>query len=137
LAANNGNDSIAAALAEISENLTKLVQDEIALAKAEVSGQVRSLSAGVAAIAAGAVFGIFAVVFLLEALAWGLNGLIVSGTGALFIGFFIVFVVLLALAVFAAWFAWHKLKVGVPTPSMAIDEAKKISATVTSARGQD
>jgi hypothetical protein len=33
-------------------------------------------------------------------------------------------------------FAWRKLRVGAPTPKLAIDEAKKITATVKS-RGED
>jgi hypothetical protein len=36
------------------------------------------------------------------------------------------------LTVGAFLFAWRKLKVGAPTPKMAIDEAKKITATVKS-----
>jgi hypothetical protein len=33
--------------------------------------------------------------------------------------------------VMAFVFAWRKLKAGAPTPKMAIDEAKKIRATVS------
>jgi hypothetical protein len=35
-----------------------------------------------------------------------------------------------ALTIAAFLFAWRKLRVGAPTPTMAIDEAKKITATV-------
>jgi hypothetical protein len=132
LAANNGNETIAAALSEISDNLTSLVHDEIELAKAEVGEKVTSLAAGAAAVAAGAVFGIFALVFGLETIAWGINGIFVSGTGALFLGFLVVFLLLVALAIGAAWFAWRKLRVGAPVPTMAIDEARKVRKTVTS-----
>ena len=41
-------------------------------------------------------------------------------------------VLLVALTSFAFLFAWRKLKVGAPTPKMAIGEAKKIRATVKS-----
>ena len=37
---------------------------------------------------------------------------------------------LLAVTAGAFLFAWRKLKVGAPTPKMAIDEAKKIRATL-------
>jgi hypothetical protein len=128
---NQQNDSIAAAIAEISESLTKLVQDEIELAKAEVTHKISSLARGAAAVAAGAVFGVFAVVFMLMTLAWGLDSILVNGAGNIFLGFLITFGVLLLLALGAFLFAWRKLKVGAPVPTMAIDEAKKIQATVT------
>ncbi len=130
--AENGQpDSVAAALAEISESLTKLVQDEIALAKAEIAQKLSSIMRGAAAVAAGAVFGVFAVIFMLSTLAWGLDAILVGGVGNVFLGFLIVFGVLLVLALITFLFAWRKLKVGAPIPSMAIDEAKKIQATVT------
>ena len=40
------------------------------------------------------------------------------------------FILLLLLAAAAFLFAWRKLKVGAPTPDLAIDEARKIRATV-------
>ena len=130
--ADNGQpDSIAAAITEVSESLTKLVQDEIELAKAEVVEKASALARGAAAVAAGAVFGVFAVIFVLLTLAWALDGLLVSGTGKVWLGFLIVLGVLLVLTVGAFLFAWRKLKVGAPTPKMAIDEAKKIRETVT------
>jgi protein-S-isoprenylcysteine O-methyltransferase Ste14 len=132
LPADNGHpDSIAAAIAEVSESLTKLVQDEIELAKAEVIEKASALARGAAAVAAGAVFGVFAVIFVLLTAAWALDGLLVSGTGKVWLGFLIVLGVLLVLTVGAFLFAWRKLKVGAPTPKMAIDEAKKIRETVS------
>jgi hypothetical protein len=41
-----------------------------------------------------------------------------------------VFGVLGFMAIAAFMFAWRKLRVGAPTPKMAIDEAKKIRETV-------
>lgn len=132
MAAGNGpQESIAAAITEVSESLTKLVQDEIELAKSEVVEKATSLARGAAAVAAGAVFGVFAVIFFLLTLAWVFDGIFVSGAGDLWLGFLIVLVVLLLLTGGAFIFAWKKLKVGAPTPSMAIDEARKIRATVS------
>jgi uncharacterized protein YybS (DUF2232 family) len=88
--------------------------------------KVSSLARGAAAIAFGAVFGIFALIIGLGTLAWGLNSLLSS----LWLGFLITFALLLALTGGAFLFAWRKLKVGAPTPKMAIDEAKKIRETV-------
>ena len=119
--------NLAQVVTEVSERMSLLVRDEIELAKAEVSQKVSSIARGAAAVAAGAVFGVFALVFLLLTAAWGLNSLI----GSLWLGFLIVLVVLLALTVGAFLFAWRKLKVGAPAPTMALDEAKKIRATVS------
>jgi Putative Actinobacterial Holin-X, holin superfamily III len=92
-----------------------------------VTQKVTSLGKGIVAIAAGAVFGVFAVIFLLLTIAWGLNSLF----GSIWLGFLVVFGVLLIATVGASLFAWRKLKVGAPVPTMAIDEAKKIRATVS------
>ena len=118
-------------MTEVSERMSVLVREEIELAKAEVMVKVMSIARGAVAVAAGAIFGVFAVIFALMALAWGLDDIIVSGTGNLWIGFAIVLAVLGVLAVTAFLFAWRKLTVGAPTPKMAIDEAKKIRETVS------
>jgi uncharacterized membrane protein YqjE len=125
------NDSLAAAVTEVSDKLGILVREEVELAKAEVSEKVSGLARGAAAVAIGAVFGVFALVFVLLTIAWGLNSII----GSIWWGFAIVMVVLVALTFGAFIFAWRKLKVGAPTPKLAIDEAKKITATVKS-RGE-
>jgi uncharacterized small protein (DUF1192 family) len=126
---NRGNETLAAAVTDVSERVTVLIREEIELAKAETVAKVSSLARGLIAVGAGAVFGVFALVMGFMTLAWGLSSFI-AGTGKIWIGFGIVFVVLLALTGGAFMFAWRKLKVGAPTPKMAIEEAKKISATV-------
>jgi uncharacterized small protein (DUF1192 family) len=127
LADSNGQpENIATAVAEVSERMSVLVREEIELAKAEMSQKVSSIARGAAAVAAGSVFGVFAVIFGMLTLAWGLNSLLTS----IWIGFAITFGVLIVLTVFAFLFAWRKLRVGAPTPKMAIDEAKKIRETV-------
>ena len=118
-------------MTEVSERVSVLIREEIELAKAEVREKVRSLTRGAIAIAAGAVFGIFGLVVLLSTIAWALNSAITGLAGSIWVGFLIVTGVLFALAVGAFVFAWRKLKVGAPKPDMAIDEAKKIRATVS------
>jgi uncharacterized small protein (DUF1192 family) len=131
LPAENGKpDSFGTTVTEVSERMSVLVREEIELAKAEVMVKVMSLARGAVAIAAGAVFGIFAVIFALMALAWGLDDVFVSGVGNIWIGFAIVLGALGILALGAFIFAWRKLTVGAPMPKMAIDEAKKIRETV-------
>jgi MFS family permease len=125
-------DTLGAAVSEVSERMSVLVREEIELAKAEVVTKVSSIARGAVAVVIGAVFGVFALIFGLETVAWA----IAEATNHEWIGFGAVFVALLLLAVFAFLFAWRKLKVGAPTPKMAIDEAKKIRTTV-SAGGKD
>jgi hypothetical protein len=121
------NENLAEALSEVSERLSVLVREEIELAKAEVTVKVKSYQRGAVAGAAGAVFGVFAIVFVLLTIAWSIN----DATGHLWIGFAVVMVVLLALTGFAFLFAWRKFSVGAPKPDMAIEEARRIRATVT------
>jgi uncharacterized small protein (DUF1192 family) len=124
-------DTLATTVTEISERMSLLVREEIELARAEMTQKASSLARGAAAVAAGAVFGVFAIIFLLLTIAWGLN----SAINSIWIGFAIVLVVLLLATAAAFLFARSKLRVGAPTPQMAIDEAKKIRETV-SAKGE-
>jgi uncharacterized small protein (DUF1192 family) len=131
LPAENGKpDTFGATVTEVSERMSVLVREEIELAKAEMIVKMTSIARGAAAVAAGAVFGVFMLVVLLEAVAWGINALLVPGAGSLWEGFAITTGLLAILAVGAFLFAWRKLRVGAPTPKMAIDEAKKIRETV-------
>jgi hypothetical protein len=121
------------AVTEVSDRVSNLVRDEIDLAKAEVTQKAMSIARGTAAVAAGAVFGVFAIVMGLEAAAWGLNAILVPGAGSIWEGFLIVFGVLAVFAVTAFMLAWRAFKRGTPpTPTMAIDEAKRIRETVAS-----
>jgi uncharacterized small protein (DUF1192 family) len=124
-------ENLATAVTEVSERMAVLVREEIELAKAEMSQKASSIARGAAAIGAGAVFGVFAVVFILQTIAWGIN----DAVGSLWVGFAIVMVVLILLTVGAFLFARRALRVGPPTPQMAIDEAKKIRETVSAAPG--
>jgi drug/metabolite transporter superfamily protein YnfA len=120
-------DTLGAAVSEVSERMSLLVREEIELAKAEVLTKASSIARGAAVAAVGAVFGVFALIFGLMTIAWA----VADATGYEWIGFAVVFVGLLLLTAFAFLFAWRKLKVGAPKPKMAIDEAKKIRATVS------
>ncbi len=140
MATKNGNsrngENIARAVTEVSEKMSVLIRDEIELAKAEVTQKVTSIAKGAVAVAAGAVFGVFAVIFALMTLAWGIDAIVVSGAGDIWIGFIAVFGALSVLTVTAFLFAWRKLRVGAPKPDMAIDEAKRIRETVAVKSGE-
>ena len=127
---NGTQENFATAVTEVSERVTVLIREEVELAKAEVTQKVSSLARGTVAVLLGAVFGVFALIFLLETAAWGLNAILIDGAGDLWIGFAIVFGVLALLTIVVFLFAWRKLRVGPPTPQMAIDEAKRIKETV-------
>jgi hypothetical protein len=129
-AENGAPENIATAVTDVSERVTQILRDEIELAKVEVTQKVTSLGKGVAAVAAGAVFGSFAVVFFLITVAWGLDDILINGAGGIWEGFAIVLGVLALATIGSFLFAWRKLRVGAPTPKMAIDEAKKVRATV-------
>ena len=127
---NGTQENFATAVTEVSERVSVLIREEVELAKAEVTQKVSSLARGTVAVLLGAVFGVFALIFLLETAAWGLNAILIDGAGDLWIGFAIVFGVLALLTIVVFLFAWRKLRVGPPTPQMAIDEAKRIKETV-------
>jgi cytochrome c biogenesis protein CcdA len=125
---NGQPDNLAAAVAEVSERVSVLVREEIELAKAEVRQKVKTFQQGIVGFTLAAVLGLLLVPFALLTLAWGLNDVFNS----LWLGFAIVLGVLLILMLLSALFGYRKIKKGVPTPTMAIDEAKKIRETVSS-----
>jgi hypothetical protein len=125
-------ENIATAVTEVSERVSLLIREEIELAKAEMTLKAMTIARGAAAAAAGGVFAVFAVVFFLLTLAWGLN----SALNSVWLGFLIVLVLLIIAAGAAFLFARSKLEVGPPTPDMALDEAKKIRETVARTTGK-
>jgi hypothetical protein len=129
-------ENIARAVTEVSERMSVLVREEIELAKVEVTRKVTSIAKGAVAVGAGAVFGVFVVIFALMALAWGIADIVNTGVGNIWIGFIAVAGLMFVLAIGAFVFAWRKLRVGAPKPDMAIDEAKKIRETVTVKAGE-
>jgi hypothetical protein len=131
LPAENGKpDTLGTTVTQVSERMSLLVREEIELAKAEMMVKVTSIARGAVAIVAGAVFAVFMLVLALDTLAWGLDAIIGNVAGDIWIGFAITTGAIALLAVAAFLFAWRKLRVGAPTPKMAIDEAKKIRDTV-------
>ena len=126
-AENNKPENIATAVTEVSERVTLLIREEIELAKAEVTQKVTKLARGAAIGAAAGVFGIFAFIYFLTTVAWLLNQVL----GSEWLGFLIVLVLLLALTGAGGLIAYRLLRVGAPMPTMAIDGAQKIRATMT------
>ena len=121
---------------EVSDRISTLVREEIELAKAEVGRKATTLAKGTVAVAAGAIFGVFGIVFLLLTIAWVLDALLIPGAGDIWEGFAIVTGGLAVLSALAFIIASRMLKRGVPpTPVMAIEEAKQIRETVVTKSG--
>src|SRR3954468_16693188 len=132
-AAQGAGTNIAQAIQEVSDRAQILVREEIELAKAEVTEKVTTLVKGaVVGILAG-VFAIIGLLFLLHGLAWLTWFALFSGSSNYFWGFFIVAGVLFLLGALGGFLAARAFKrASPPTPDLAIDEAKRIRATVQS-----
>jgi hypothetical protein len=127
------SQSIAAAIAEVSERASVLVREEIELAKAEVTEKAGKLMRGAAVGAAAGVFVLTALVFALVGCAWLLYFYLPGNTFAYFWGFFAMAVILLVLGALAGVIAARAVKkASPPVPNMAIEEARKIRDTVSS-----
>ena len=70
------DQSIADVLKSTVQDAQELLRSEIALAKAELRDEVRTVGTGAAALAAAGVAGLVALVFLLTALAWAVPPLL-------------------------------------------------------------
>jgi len=122
---------LARAIQDVTEKAQLLVREEIELAKAEMTEKVTKLVKGaVFGIVAG-IFAVFALIYLLHALSWGINDLLDVET-AVWAGFLIVGVLILLIGAVAGLLAMRFIKKGSPpTPQMAIEEAQLIKGTLT------
>ena len=122
---------LARAVQDITEKAQLLVHEEIALAKAEMTDKVNKLLKGaVFGIVAG-VFAVFALVYLLHALSWGLWEFI-GGDTNYWLGFLITGALVLILGAIAGLIAMRLIKKGTPPkPELAIEEAQLIKGTLT------
>ena len=114
--------SVGEMVVDVSERVSSLVREEIELAKAEVSEKVSQLVRGsVVAIVAG-VFLFFALILIMEGVAWLLNDLVFDN---FCLGFFVEALLFIAIGAIAVLFAVRSFKKGAPpTPDQAIEEAK-------------
>ncbi len=129
--ADQQTSELARAIQDVTERAQLLVREEVALAKAEMTDKVTKLIKGaVFGIVAG-IFAVFALIYLLSALSWGINDVLDVST-ALWAGFLITGGLILLLGVIAGLLALRFVKKGTPpTPKMAIEEAQLIKQTLT------
>jgi uncharacterized membrane protein YqjE len=126
--------SLGEVVAEVTDKASQLVREEIELAKAEVTSKLTSLAKGGVVAAAAGVFLVFAITIFFHGLAWFFNDLL-DITNAYWIGFAIVFVILVVLAAIAALIAMRLFKKGSPPmPELAIEEAKRTRAELEAQR---
>jgi uncharacterized membrane protein YqjE len=125
----NDTTELGRAIQEVSEKASLLVREEIALAKAELTEKATGLAKGAAVGAASGVFVVFALIYFFHFVALGLSSLL--GTDP-WVGYLIVFGILMLLAAIAGLLAVRFFRKGSPpTPQMAIEEAQLIRATLT------
>jgi uncharacterized membrane protein YgcG len=124
--------NLATAVAEVSERATQLVREEIELAKAEVAEKASTLARGAAIGVAAGVFVFAALSMALIGCAWLLYYYLPGNAFTYFWGFFAMAVILLGLGVAAGLIAARAFKRGAPpTPSLALEEARRIRETVS------
>jgi len=122
--------SIAQAIAEVSERATAIVREEIELAKAEISAKVMKIVIGAGVAVVGGMFLAVALLFALHGFAW-LATYELFPHSQVFWGYFVVAGALILLSILAVLTAVFALRRGSPpTPTMAIDEARKLRDAV-------
>jgi hypothetical protein len=120
---------------EVSEKASLLVREEIELAKSELTEKIGSIVKGSAVAIAAGVLAVFALIYFFQALAWFFNDLFDVGT-KLWIGFLLVFAILISVAGVAGWVGIRWIKRGSPpTPELAIEEAKRTRAELMESHG--
>jgi uncharacterized membrane protein YqjE len=126
---------LAQAIQDVSERASLLVREEIELAKAEMTEKITKLLKGaVVGIIAG-VFAVFALIYLVHSLSWGIFALLSDDINFVWVGYLIAGGLLLLLGGLAGFLAARFLKSGSPpTPQMAIEEGKLIKQTIESSR---
>ncbi len=123
------------AIQEVSERASLLVREEIELAKAEMTEKITKLLKGaVVGIVAG-IFAVFALIYLVHSLSWGIFALVSDDINFVWVGYLIAGGLLLLLGGLAGFLATRFIKGGVPpTPVMAIEEGRLIKETIETSR---
>jgi putative superfamily III holin-X len=119
-------------VADVTSKTTLLVQEEIALAKAEVSVKVSRLVKGVVCFALAGFLALLMLIFVFHTLSYGFADWLGVKT---WVGYGITTILLLVLTGLAALIGLRMFKKGAPpTPVMAIEEAQKTKAALKEVR---
>src|SRR5215208_4015218 len=115
---NTAEKSLDDVVNDVSTKASLLVREEIELAKTEIAEKAKSLGKGVAVAIVAGVMAVFALIYLFQALAWFFNDLLGEVNGSPWIGFLIVFGILILLAAVAGMLGMRWIKKGSPpTPA--------------------
>ena len=115
---------------DVTERVSILVREEIALAKAEVTEKATNLGKGAAVGIAAGIFVLVALTMFMHAVAWGINDLL-GIESSIWVGFLIETGIWLVVAGLAGLIARKLVQKGSPPkPAMAIEEAKETKATL-------
>ena len=118
----SANGGVGQAVKEVTDRLKTILTLEIELAKLEVSRKIAAFAVGIAMLVAAAVFALYAVGFLLAALASGLDTWLPHWLADLAVGLGLLIVLVLPLALIG-----KKKLASPPVPKRAIHEAKLTS----------
>ena len=116
-------------VASATQDISTLVRSEIALAKAEISVQVKKAGVGGGLLAGAAVIVFYSVYFLFTTIAEGIQALGLPR----WLSFLIVTVFMLLVAAVLALLGVRKMKTVNPTPEKTIAEAQTTVATLKAA----
>lgn len=124
----NGSVGLGAAVKEVSERASALVRLELELASLELKNKVAALGIGIGLAVGAAVFGLFALGFLLATAAAGLATFLDTWLALLIVALFLV-----VLTAVLGLLAQRSIKKGTPpVPKQAIEEAKMTTAALKS-----
>ncbi|MGA8045000.1 MAG: phage holin family protein [Dermatophilaceae bacterium] len=117
-------------VADASHDIQGIIRSEVALAKAEVSEGAKIMGKGAGLLVGAGVLALFGVTFLLHTLAR-----LIAVWLPVWVGYFIVTVVLFAIAAVLALLGRKALNTAKPTPDKAIAQAQLTVAAVKDATG--
>jgi len=131
----NTTSDLGRAVQEVSERASLLVREEIELAKAEMTEKITKLIKGAVVGIVGGIFAVFALIYLVHSLSWGIFALVSDDINFVWVGYLIAGGILLLIGGLAGFLATRFVKGGTPPkPAMAIEEAQLIKQTIESSR---
>ena len=108
---------------DVSEQASKLIRDEIELAKTEVSEKVTQLVRGSAVAIIAGVFAFFALILFMHGFAWLLTDLFFGDN--VWLGYMVEALLFVLIGAGGAYYAYKNFqKASPPIPTQAIEEAK-------------
>jgi hypothetical protein len=116
----NGDASLGDLFSRLTADLSKLMRDEVELAKVEINGAVQEARTAGVSIGIAGFLGLMAFVMLSFAAAWGLSEVVPEGVAFLIVGAAYGLVALVALAL-----GRQRLKAVKPVPEQTVETLKE------------